>query len=84
VCGLKYAEIGKNGEIMKQQRGSREHESLHTNPNFKMKYPEFSEYGLEGSPVHTSPCMDPFWRSQPVMKGNVRDVREFDFDLDDD
>ena len=67
---------------MKQQRRYSIYESLHTNPNFKMKYPEFSEYGLEGSPVHTSPCMDPFWRSQPIRHGKTRD--EWDFELKPD
>ncbi|GLI14213.1 hypothetical protein MTHERMMSTA1_13390 [Methanosarcina thermophila MST-A1] len=49
---------------MKQQRRYSGYEPLHSNPNFKMKYPEFSAYNPEGSIVHNSPCMSRYWRDQ--------------------
>jgi hypothetical protein len=45
-----------------------------------MKYPEFKAYNLEGTPVHLSPCMDPYWRSQPIRQGKVRDEHNFDLE----
>ena len=43
-----------------------------------MKYPEFKAYNPEGSPVHNSPCMDPFWRSQPIGEGKAREEHDFE------
>ena len=64
---------------MKRRRGYSGYKTnIHSIPNFKMKYPEFKAYNLEGSPVHLSPCMDPYWRSQPIRQGKVREEHDFD------
>lgn len=65
-----------------KRRGYSGYEPLHTNPNFRIKYPEITAYNLGGTPVHTSPCMDSYWRSQPIRQGKVRD--EWDFELKPD
>lgn len=63
---------------MKQRRGYTGYEPLHSIPDFKMKYPEFKAYHLPAGPSHESPCMDPFWRSQPIRQGKVRDEHDFE------
>ncbi|MDM7917945.1 MAG: hypothetical protein QUS12_02100 [Methanosarcina sp.] len=67
---------------MKQRRGYTGYELLHSNPNFKIKYPEFTAYNLEGSTVHNSPCMNPFWKPPEPRQGKSRD--EWDFELKHD
>lgn len=58
--------------------------SIHSIPNYQRKYPGFETYVLEGSPVHTSPCMDPHWRSQPIRQGKARDEHDFELKPDEE
>jgi hypothetical protein len=66
---------------MKQRGRYSGYEPLHTIPNYQMKYSSKEAYNMEDRPKHTSPCMDPYWRSQPIRQGKVREEHDFDLTL---
>jgi hypothetical protein len=49
-----------------------------SNPNFKITYPGLSAYHFPTTPQHLSPCLDPFFRTQPIRQGKQRDEHDFE------
>jgi len=45
-------------------------------------FPPQSAYNMADRPKHESPCMDQYWRAQPIRQGKVRE--EIDYDEKDD
>jgi len=43
-----------------------------------MNYPGQDSYVFPAGPSHNSPCMDSYWRSQPIRSGICRDEVEHD------
>ena len=43
---------------------------------FQETVPKKSAYHFPTGPTHESPCMDPYWRSQPIRQGISRDEIE--------
>jgi hypothetical protein len=50
----------------------------HSNPNYKSNYPGLGAYHFPEGKTHLSPCMNPFWRSQPIRVSPIRE--EWDFE----
>jgi hypothetical protein len=49
---------------------------MNSNPLFKRMLPGKEAYHFPAGQTHESPCMNPFWRAQPIRQGNVRDLDE--------
>ena len=60
---------------MKQHRTQYEC-NIHSISNFKIKHPCPEAYNFPAGPSHESPCMSPYWRSQPIRQGKIRDEIE--------
>ena len=41
--------------------------------NFQMKYPGPEAYHFPSGPSHNSPCMDQYWRAQPIRQSELRE-----------
>lgn len=39
---------------------------------------------MEDRPKHESPCMDQYWRAQPIRQGKVREEIDTDYIEEDD
>lgn len=42
------------------------------NPDYKMSYPGPEAYHFPSGPSHNSPCMDQYWRAQPIRQSEPR------------
>ncbi len=51
----------------------RKTESYRHTLNYKMTYPGPEAYHFPTSTKHNSPCMDSFWRSQPIRQGKKKE-----------
>jgi len=40
---------------------------------YKMKYPGRGAYHFPSGPSHNSPCMDQYWRAQPIRQSEPRE-----------
>lgn len=43
------------------------------NKNFKIKYPGLEGYHFPEGRTYNSPCMDSYWRAQPIRQGKKRE-----------
>lgn len=41
--------------------------------NYQTKYPGPEAYHFPSGPSHNSPCMDEYWRGQPIRQGIKRE-----------
>jgi hypothetical protein len=68
-----------------QGKSPRYETNIHSIPDFRMKYPELKAYNIPLTPVHESPCMSEYWRSQPIRPGKARDeIEHADYVEEDD
>ena len=51
---------------------------FHHDPNYRINYQSKESYVFPAGPSHNSPCMDSYWRSQPIRSGICRDEVEHD------
>jgi hypothetical protein len=50
--------------------------------DYQMKYPGQEAYHFPSGPSHNSPCMDQYWRAQPIRQSEPREEEtELDQDL---
>lgn len=46
--------------------------------DYRTRYPGIEGYNLENPIKHNSPCMDSYWRSQPIRAGKKREDYDHD------
>lgn len=51
---------------------------------YKDTYPPLSNYTIPSTSKHESPCMSPYWRSQPIRQGKQRDEIDFEERIDEE
>lgn len=72
------------GMIQNKQASKKLTQTYKHNPNFKIQFPGPEGYHFPAGPSHNSPCMDPYWRSQPIRQGKAREEPDFDLKPDEE